>query len=162
MMPFMPVSTLGYSLKNVGRDLSVELDRRLNRHFGQSDPSGKTSLNLDCGTGTILHKSDIKYEDAPGMRDLIKQHNVSSDGRHQIVEKDFEKVLCDIVCATQQLLSLKHYVSVFNKPTLGSYSASVGGLSNDDLGGNAFVNFVGGNGISSQTAAYQVQQFASL
>lgn len=109
--PFMPISSLGYCLKDISFNLFVEND--VNNPFLPQYDVGELRFKLLYGTQKILNSDAIKLDDIPGIKYIIKQHNTSVDKRH--IFDNIDQFMQNVITLTGGILNLRNYIPLFNK-----------------------------------------------
>lgn len=171
-LPFMPLSSIGYYLKNITVGQKVVFDDTIKSPMMPLYDLGDNRFKLLYGTRKILmHES--KLDDMPGAKDLVKQHNYSAEGRHSFDEKYIDAFLQNILCLSKYIIDLKHYASFMNLRYVPTDSFNLQ-TSIDGLAGfwdentvkrayysHAFTDLVGpaNLGVTPRNAAYQLLQF---
>jgi hypothetical protein len=91
--PFMPVSHLTYAYNKTGID----------KDFDPLYNPGSPEFKYLYGTRGILNKEQITIDDLPGMKQIVSDHNDSTDKKFNIDPKEVEKY-------TQELVQLAKYI----------------------------------------------------
>ena len=121
--PFMPLSSTAYYLKNTDNSGNVIGD--VQAPMMPQYELGDNRFKMLYGTRKIFN-ADSGIEDMPGMKDILKQHNNSSDQSHHIDEKSFGQLVKNITKLTENCASLKHYTVYFNNLNLSAESSVIG------------------------------------
>jgi hypothetical protein len=112
LLPFMPQSSMLYYLKNTKfsppgpgdeiNDIALPI-------YKLGDPKFK----LQYGVRGVLCKSEISSEDMPGMVQIVKWHNQSTDQKHHFDEKLLNRMLDTHVALVRYLIDAKRYRGAF-------------------------------------------------
>ncbi len=148
MTPFMPISSIGYILKNSylkGEDKYA---------FAPINQVGDNGFKLLYGVRKIMHSPTFSLNDAPGMKDIIKGHNQSVDGIHSLDEKSLESFFGDNIRLSRGLMSLKHYAPLLNYVYLLHQSLPVNA---NMILSTCCIDPVESGVISQTTAIYQLK-----
>jgi hypothetical protein len=153
--PFMPHSSLLYALKSpdyaitsTGADNS-QLNYFMLPIFKVGDPLYKNQY----GTRKVLNNDDIKIDDLPGVKDLIKQHNNSTDSKFHFDEKLVSGNILKSLDILKYMIDAKRYRSEF-MTWLGS--AATAPTANNSAS-HVTVDLLGNNKINNDRAVYSLQ-----
>lgn len=122
--PFMPISSIGYCLKDM--DLTLKIDNDVLNPFLPEYDVGELRFKLLYGTQKILNSDSIKLDDIPGIKYIIKQHNSSVDKRHNF--DNIDQFIQNVILLSGGILNLRNYAPLFNK----CYGPLYADLSNTD------------------------------
>jgi hypothetical protein len=131
MLPFMPESSMLYYLRNT----TFGLPRSGDRNTEDNDIAmpiyklGSTAFKLQYGTRGILCHKEIKAADIPGMLQIVKWHNQSSDQKHHMDEKALDTFADSTVSLIRYLIDAKRYRGIFSLFVRGPAVAPVNLLS---------------------------------
>lgn len=112
--PFMPISSIAYSIRNMNHLQVVNGDNNITRPFLPQYDLGDIRFKLLYATQKVLNSEIVKLDDVPGMRNIIKQHNNSVDSRHHFDEKDLEKFIQNTLLQASSIINFRHYANIMN------------------------------------------------
>jgi hypothetical protein len=113
MMPFMPESSMLYYLRNT-RFGPIAAGDEVNDISMPVYRLGSTQFKLQYGTRGVLNHNEIKPADMPGMVQIVKWHNQSSDAKHHMDEKLLDKSLNSSTALIRYMIDAKRYRGAFS------------------------------------------------
>lgn len=110
---FMPISTLAYLYKplGVGQNVIQHLDET-RVIFPEHDP-GVNAFKLLYATRKVLCSDIGSLDDIPGVKEILKQYNFSTDPSHHVDDKTALQYMQGILKISRGLVNLTHYVPWF-------------------------------------------------
>jgi hypothetical protein len=106
--PFMPASSLSYYLRDVDYGDYAGVEESKNSVALPLFSLGDTRFKLLYGVRKLLNH-DVKMEDAPGVKEILKAHNQSSDQKHNLDEKSTETLFVNNVHLLQYVIDARRY-----------------------------------------------------
>lgn len=111
--PFMPPSSILNYLRNTDyADYNANDDA--NYIHQPTFKLGDNRFKMLYGTRKVLNSDSLSYEDMPGMKDLVKQHNQSTDVKHHIDDKAAANLLSNYMAIAKYLINAKRYRGEFS------------------------------------------------
>ena len=105
--PFMPTSSI-FTLANLPNNTN---------HVGiPIYRLGAPQFKILFGTRGILHKNDVSLSDAPGMSQLLKDHNATVDPRHSLDTKHMEEFISSNITLLKYVIDSQVYKPEFALP----------------------------------------------
>jgi hypothetical protein len=104
--PFMPLSTLSYYLFGTADDLQ---NGGLFKGYAPIYSLGEDGFKILYGTRGVLNKEKSTLDELPGMKQILTDHNNSTDVKFNLDTKVFEKFTTETVQLIKYIVDAKFY-----------------------------------------------------
>ncbi len=106
--PFMPPSSMLFALSNndgVYSAAGANQDRAM--LLQPSSKLGENRFKFQFGTRGIFCHENVKLDEMPGMLEIMREHNQSSDDKHHFTDKDLSALLGGSLALLRYLVTAK-------------------------------------------------------
>lgn len=107
--PFMPPSSMLYALGN--NDGVYDATRANQDRAMLAQPTAKLGENrfkFQFGTRGVFSHENVKLDEMPGMLEILREHNQSSDDKHHFSDKDISAILGGSLTLLRYLVTAKN------------------------------------------------------